>query len=207
MKRPLVLILTIVFKVLPLQSVLAQERTHQGLYLSMGLGSVSGSIYGSDNSGNKLLIDGPAFGFDAQIGGPVAKDLLLHGTISVKTIAGPTINSIKVPDNYSFNEGLLGMGLTKYLQHNFFLTGNVGLGNYSLSETSKNSSSGTITSDRGFSYQVKAGKEWWVTSKWALGLAFTYSNTSINSQSGSVSEHWNSSRYGIMLTGTFFRNH
>lgn len=173
----------------------------------MGLGSVSGTINGSDNTGNRLLIDGPALGFDFQIGGPIGADLLLHGTISIKSISGPIINGTKVPNNYTFDEGMIGAGLTKYLNHNFFLTGNVGLGNYSLSENSRSSSSATTTSDRGLSYQVKAGKEWWISGKWALGLAFTYSSTSVNSQSGTVSEHWNSNRYGIMLTGTCFKNH
>lgn len=182
----------------------AQERTHHGLYLSMGLGSVSGSIYGNDNSGKTITVDGPAIGFDFQMGGRIAENLMLHGTISVKSISGPTINSIKVPDNYSFGEAMIGGGLTKYFNHDFFFTGNIGAGNYSFSTTS---SSETFSTSKGLSYQFKAGKEWWISKKWALGLSFSYSNTSLTDHSGGGNEQWNSNRYGILLTGSHFKNH
>ncbi len=203
MNRPLALSLVLILNGILSLASQAQKKTHHGFYYSIGLGSVSGGIYGSDNSGNKINVDGPAFGLDFQIGGPIKEDLILHGTISAKSISGPTINSVKVPDNYSFGESLLGIGLTKYLNHNFLLSGTIGIGNYSLSQNSSSSSAPSISSDRGFSYQAKIGKEWWVSSKWALGAALTYSSTSVNS----AGEQWNSNRFGIMLTGTRFKNH
>ena len=57
--------------------------------------------------------------------------------------------------------------MTYYMKDNFFITGNLGSGFFSLSDDDN-----TISTDRGFSYQLKAGKELCVSSRWGLGVVF-----------------------------------
>src|SRR5690242_21822057 len=87
-----------------------QERTRRGFYLSSSMGPVFGVINGSDNQGHYLKIEGTGFEFDAQIGGAVKENLLIHGTLGVKAIFNPTINSTKVSD-ISISESILGVGV------------------------------------------------------------------------------------------------
>jgi hypothetical protein len=167
----------------------------KGFYLSTSLGAPLGSIHGKDNSGTVLNITGTGGSFDLQIGGSIQSNLFLHATIISKVISGPEINGIKVPDRYSVNETVIGAGLTKYLAQNFFLTGNIGSGKFTLEDGNQTSST-----DNGFSFQIKAGKEWWIAKKWLLGISAQYSQTSLTSNpGGGIEEKWSSGRFGLML--------
>src|SRR5689334_9075082 len=128
LKRLSVVIATVLFSVCVL---CAQEKTHTGFYLSMALGPAFGDINAKDNMGQALSISGTGTGFDIQIGGVVQENLILHGNILIKSITGPTVNGIKMSEKYSVGESVLGVGLTYYLPTNFFLTGNIGSGNFS----------------------------------------------------------------------------
>jgi hypothetical protein len=180
-------------------SVFAQGSTHKGFYLSMQAGPAWGYINGNTNQQMSIKVEGTGIGFDLQIGGAIQENLILHGVIGIKSIYGPKINDIKISQDYSFDEFIMGVGSTYYLKHNFFLTGNVGLGNFSFSDESTNTSYDT---DNGFSYQLKAGKEWWIASRWGLGAALEYGGTRTKDSMNGYEETLQSHRYTIRFTAT-----
>lgn len=195
------IVLSIAFTFLS-HSVSAQQRTRRGFYLSTALGPVFGVINGSDNQGNYVKFEGTGFQLDMQIGGAIKENLIIHGNLGIKIIVNPTINSFNASDDFSISETMIGAGLTRYLSRNIFLTGNIGIGDFSLADNMN-----SVSTDSGFSFQLKAGKEWWVAKKLALGLVFSYGRTKLTSSPGAgIEEEWNSNRYGVMLNVSFVSN-
>jgi hypothetical protein len=61
----------------------------------------------------------------------------------------------------------------------------------------------SFSTDRGFSMQLKAGKEWWISKRWGLGVALTYGKTKLtNTPGGGVEELMNSNNFGILFNAT-----
>ncbi|WP_083934977.1 hypothetical protein [Segetibacter koreensis] len=180
--------------------------SHDGFYLSMAAGPAFGNINGDDNTGKDYKVKGEAFGLDVQIGGAIKPNLILHATLQNKTLVGPKINGVKMDNDHTFQELFYGAGLTKYTADNFFFTGNVGLGNFLQTESANNSNSGGTTTDPGFSFNIKAGKEWMVSKKWGLGGALFYGRTSLKNSGAGYSEKWNSNRFGLYFQATLCRS-
>ncbi len=177
-------------------AAVAQERTHKGFYLSMAMGPAFGNIDVKTSSGD-LEISGTGIGFDIQIGGALRENLILHGTIGLKSIYGPTINEVEINDEYSVDEFIMGIGVTHYLANNFFITGNIGAGDFAFSADNN-----SISTDDGFSFQIKAGKEWWVSARWGLGVMLEYGATSLTDSYGGEHDKWSSNRFSIRFIAT-----
>lgn len=170
------------------------QREHSGFYLSMAAGPAWGTVNGYDNQGNSFTVEGTGAEIDFQLGGTVIPGLILQGTITVKSVVGPDINGITVPDDYSMSETMYGAGITHYTPRNFFLTGNFGVGKFVFGDNTTN-----ISTEGGFSFLLKAGKEFWISKKLGLGAAFTYGKTSLTNTEGSITEKWKSNRLGVVL--------
>lgn len=185
-----------------------QPVYHHGFYLSMAIGPAFGNINGSAGTTDVYKVKGFAPGLDIQIGGAIAENLVLHGTLQVKTIIGPKINGIKLNSRYSFDENFLGAGITKYTTDNFFATANIGAAYYSFTLQNNNSVvSNKSSTDPGFSFNIKAGKEWLVSPKWGLGAALFFGRSAVTSSNGGVAgatgkEKWSGSRFGIYFQAT-----
>jgi hypothetical protein len=194
--------LTIVGLLLMLSCLSAQaqrNKDHKGFYFSFGGGPVKGNINGYDTNGNMSLISGTGTELNFQIGSAVWNKLIVHAVLDSKLLSGPTINNSKVTSNFSLNETVFGGGLTKYTRGNFFVTGNAGTGSFSFSDQKHK-----VSTKNGFAFLVKAGKEWWISRKFGIGLALTYNQTKLtNPTATGISEKWNSNRYGILVQATF----
>lgn len=113
--------------------------------------------------------------FDFRIGGTVAEDFALHGTLIGDVIEGPktkiTIDGQSASGD-AFNSvgfSLVGAGGTKYFApHDIFVSASGGVATFQAE--SKDGDKGKVR-DRGFGLQAKAGKEWWVSPNWALGAS------------------------------------
>jgi len=184
---------------------------HTGFYLSMSIGPVFGRINGEAISPDKYFFDfsgGTGAQFDFKIGGAIQENLILHAVIISNSTAGPKYSSsgeyVSMSDDISINEVMIiGGGLTYYLMpKNFFLSGSVGIGHFSLIDNKNNNLN--ITSDNGVSVQLKFGKEWWVSKNWGLGVALTYGKTSVNNRpSSGIEEKLNSNKLGVVFNATF----
>lgn len=183
---------------------------HDGFYLSLSMGPVFGEINYEGTSGfqNPMIykMSGTGLEMDIKIGGAIYNDIILHGTLISKALTGPTItdkdnNKGKAPDNVSVGEAMFGGGITYYyMPVNIFLSGSVGIGNFSLIDGQNNINAST---QRGLAFQLKAGKEWWVSKNWGLGIAATYEKTNLTSTVSGFTEKFNSNRFGILFNATF----
>ena len=177
-----------------------KEIVRKGFYFSMAAGAAFGTIRSVDNRGSKTHIEGDGAMFDLQAGSAIKENLFLHATLSSKFIGAPAISGDKMNGVSSFNETLTGVGVTRYFRNNTFITGNVGLGKFYWGDMNN----GTFYTDRGFSFQVKVGKEFWIAQNFLMGVSASYSRTALhnNSSTQPTSEKWRSSRIGFMITLT-----
>lgn len=180
-------------------------RQHTGFYLSMSVGPNFASINSEVPGYYDLTFKGTGAQFDVKIGGAVKENLILHATLTSSAMSGPKITSDgiseKTSNDISLGEAMFGAGLTYYIMpSNFFLSGSVGLGNFTLIE---GNNANSISTDRGFSMQLKIGKEWWVSKRWGLGIAMTYGTTNLtNSPGGGMEERMSSDNVGILFNAT-----
>lgn len=176
-------------------------QEHDGFYLSLGLGVVGGNINDSYQS-QTIAFGGLGSDIDIKIGGSITSDVILFGMLSSKAVSGPTITmggqTVTAPDNFYIGEGMLGAGIAHYTENNLFFSGAVGSGNFTILDVNKSGSSST--SGRGLSFQLKFGKEWWVSDNWGLGLNLNYSKTMVSLP---YSEELNSNRFGVQFCATF----
>jgi hypothetical protein len=134
-----------------------------------------------------------------QIGGALKSNFILHGTMQAKTILGPKINGVEMDNENFIHEIFYGAGVTKYTSQNFFFTGNIGIGRFGVDTLNHRD---VTTTDPGFSFNVRIGKEWMVSKKWGLGGALFYSRTALNNDRAGYSEHWESNRFGLYFQAT-----
>ncbi|WP_018614520.1 outer membrane beta-barrel protein [Segetibacter koreensis] len=206
MKKTFIAIMVMTSSITVFSQGKSSNVSHEGFYLSMATGPVFGNIHGDDNNGTTYKVNGEAFGFDLQIGGAIKPNLILHASAQNKTLVGPKINGVKLDNNHTFQENFYGVGLTKYTSDNFFLTGNVGVGHFIQTESTSNSHSDGTTSDAGFSFNIKAGKEWMVSKKWGLGGGVFYAKTTLKNKGVNYTEHWNSNRFGLYFQATLCKS-
>jgi len=175
---------------------------HKGFYLSMSAGPDFASISDKVAGNYDYVFSGTGAQFDLKIGGAISENFILHATIISNSLTGPKIKSGGVSQNTSNNltmgEAMFGAGITYYVMpSNILLSGSLGLGNFTVLDNDQKKS---VSSDRGFSMQIKAGKEWWISKRWGLGVALTYGKTSLtNSPGGGMKELMDSNNIGILL--------
>ena len=151
--------------VIPSFLLSAQKHTHKGYYFSIGGGYADGSIIVRNNE--KWKLTGPAFGMHVFIGGSLKDNLYLHFSFEAKTMH-PLINGKENDEYYTVEEVLRGAGVTYYTKRNFFISGNAGLGKFFITDKANGERYDT---NNGFALRIMGGKEWWISSKFALGLA------------------------------------
>jgi hypothetical protein len=194
-----------------LSTLKAQEkvREHKGFFLSMAAGPVFGKITdeisGDYNGIYNMDMDGVGAAFDFKIGGVISPNLILHATLISQTMSGPNIKisnnpSVKAPNELTIGEAMFGAGLTYYIMpQNIFFSGSLGLGNFTIMDETNDV---TTSTQRGVSFQLKAGKEWWVSRRWGLGISVTYGKTNLTNSSGGITEKLDSNRLGILFNAT-----
>ncbi len=183
----------------------AGYRQHKGFYLSMGLGPNFPSIKSEVIGDYDLTFTGVGAQFDLKIGGAIKENLILHATLLSNSMPGPKTTSAdgssqKTSNNLTLGESMLGGGITYYLMpSNIFLSGSLGIGNFTVIDDDKESN---VSTDRGFSMQLKVGKEWWVSKRWGLGVALTYGKTNLTNKPISGNELLRSNNFGILFNAT-----
>jgi hypothetical protein len=182
---------------------------HDGFYLSFGYGASFGNIKAEGENIKSLTISDVGFGFDCLIGWAVKENILLHFTGSGCMINGFTAKysdgtSEKAPNNINLMAMFSGIGATYYfMPYNAFVSASIGSGSFNVTD-SKNTENSWHT-DPGFSFQIKAGKEWWVSKNWGLGVAAAYTmlNSEYTPEGSSFSENWTSNKFSLVFSATF----
>ena len=183
-----------------------KDRIHKGFYLSMSIGPSFIAVTDVAAGDFDYKYKGTGALFDFKIGGSRKENILLHATLVSSSLVGPKLyaegTSLKLPDEISIGEGMFGVGFTYYVMpQNILLSASAGIGYFTLSDTKNNVN---ISTDKGFSFQLKAGKEWWVSRRWGLGIGVTYNRTSLTNRPGDgITELLGSNNISLLFNATF----
>jgi len=178
---------------------------HKGFYLSMSLGPNIMSIGDKVPGSFDYNYSGTGAQFDLKIGGAVSENLILHATLISNSLARPTFKTsgvvVNATNNVTIGEAMLGAGMTYYaMPANILLSGSVGVGNFTMMDNNKKNS---VSTGRGFSMQLKVGKEWWISRRLGIGAALTYGKTTLTYiPEYDIEEMMNSNNIGIVLNAS-----
>lgn len=172
-----------------------KEHQHTGFYLSMGLGPAFGKVDNIKRAGGA---------FDFKIGAAVKENLILHATLlSNAVFYQPKGTSFNTSNEILISEAVFGGGFTYYyfMPENLFISASIGSGAFAIQDQNTKVSA---TSNQGLAFQVKTGQEWWVSKRWALGVAVAYNHTSVDVLANErLSNNLKSNRFSLMFNATF----
>lgn len=179
---------------------------HDGFYLSMSIGPLFGSISENVIGSYKLYMNGICPQLDFKIGRALNDRIILHATLisNMSVVLKTKISdnsSVITPNDLEGGEVIWGAGMTYYFIQNFFISSSFGLGKFTLYDSKHNL---TTNSKRGFSMQIKIGKEWWISKNWGLGVGLSYGKTNLTDKSISgIEKKLDSNRFGLLFNTTF----
>jgi hypothetical protein len=166
-----------------------------GFFLRLSGGASVANTSISDPLLTEFELSGVGGNFQTAIGAMVAPNLALHGTVWAWFVGSPSakIAGLDVGQfSGNLNLSALGGGATYYfMPANVYLSGNLGVGQLSTEASS---------SDAGFVMDLALGKEWWVSSKWGLGLSGGVQYHSI--PDGGLTQNWSGTTFLLSFSAT-----
>ena len=158
--------------------------THDGFFLNFALGfGYQGLDYeGEDEEAfYEASASGLAFDMSYRIGGRIAPFTVLHATVlrvsnlseleADITVKGKT-ESFSTSD-YIAAMYLYGIGVTYFIPpHNYYVSGSVGTALFTMEDDDDYIKA---SSSLGIGFQLLAGKEWWISENWGIGIAVAMS--------------------------------
>lgn len=191
------------------RQILAGDRAHvSGLFLRLsgGGGAASTEI---DYAGTKTKIEGSTADINLAIGGIIAKNLALHGTVWGWITSDPDVTegSVTIPLNGFADFSAFGGGITYYfMPANIYLSGSVGVGTLSLDGDIAGIDV-TGETDLGPAFDITIGKEWWVGTSWGLGVALSggfhsVKDGGVDTSGATIDEQWQGGNLAVRFTAT-----
>jgi hypothetical protein len=184
---------------------------HDGFYLSLTGGPAFGTITlnATHTSFTKMEFGGTGFQFDFKIGGVISEEanLILSFDLISRAISSPSLtvdgNTASTTSSVTAGDVLYGVGITKYfMPENIFINATVGIGVFSFGYDNNSGSSKS-----GFGFQIKGGKEWWVSDNWGLGVAVGLGYISADDQTDSSNPNYSATisttKFFIVFNTTF----
>ena len=209
MKRTPIIFLAILLSGVNLAAQADHEpgyQAHDGFFLSMSIGpgmvNINDDITGGTYS--NLKMSGIGAVIDIKLGAAVSENLILHGDIiSISSgklnveADGSDIGTIE-GDN-SLGNIMLGGGITYYfMPSNVFVSGSGGIARFTITTNDQTSST-----QAGLGLHVKAGKEWWISSRWGLGVSAIVNYAHVNNEADNMTEVLNGTFFGLSFNATF----
>ena len=194
-------------------------HAHDGFFLRLGLGGgyarTSISI-----DGEKLTYSGTSIPVNLAVGAAIRPNLILFGEVISTQLYSPNskyAGEKRTASSMNVNIQGIGPGVAYYFMPiNIYVSGSILL--HKVSYTDDNDDyEATDLSTIGFAANLRAGKEWWVSPNWGLGLAAhfmlgtaknralynTSGNPALPSESGYVDSRWNSIAFGLLMSATY----
>ena len=157
-------------------AVLAEPFTHDGLFASAAMGVGYASFENADSK-ESLTADGFGMKLHGKLGYYVVRDLALHADLGYVMYSNFREARYGIPtyvdhDFYVVSSVFVGAGATYYVPtwNNVFLSGALGVTGYRLNCHKYSGNTGL----RAFSFDIGAGKEWWVSERLALGVSASF---------------------------------
>ena len=179
-----------------------EPRTHDGFFLRLSAGGGTASSKIDDEVAGSIELSGTPTDLNIAIGGMVAPNFALHGTLYGYVMSDPDVD-ITLPGLGSASGSLngdatlaaFGGGATYYFMPvNVYLSGTVGFGSLELDGDVKGET------DDGLVIDLSLGKEWWVGNSWGLGLAGGYGYHSFGDPD--VDSNWSGSSFVLRFSAT-----
>ena len=209
MKNVCLMVLSLL--ILPAISALAQyERVagyheHDGFFLRFHAGAGSGKMVETDIPISDLTLTGMSGVFRFQIGGSIASNLILFGELGAFSMSDPDIDYGEYTQAYADIELSItdyGVGLTYYfMPSNIYVSGTL---TFSKNRLSIRAMDVTGETEMGYGGYLSAGKEWWVSGDWALGVAGFYYFSEVTDKANDGTEYpVSNSVVGIVFSATY----
>ncbi len=185
-----------------------QARQHEGFFMRFLLGAGQGKVVIEDVEGSDMEFKSTPIGARIQIGGSVSENLILFGEIGGANFSEPTVT-------WKGDEGMLtgydvsindyGVGISYYIMpSNIFLSGSFSLSKDRIKTKDDEAETKTeATTESGLGFYLSAGKEWWVSDKWALGCALFAQISNATDKGPSGEYPVKNSVFGIAFSATF----
>jgi hypothetical protein len=193
-------------------SVLCQDGIHEhdGFYLRMLLGAGYAELVEKNVLGSDLKFSGTTVPFRFQIGGQVSKNLIAYGEFGFASQTNPKMEWMgrsESSSDFTVSVGDLGIGITYYLMPvNIYFSLSLLYSSVQL-EYDDTKGESEIDFDNGNGINIIVGKEWWVGTQWALGVALYgyYSDMQVQTSiEGSNYEYYSYNySFGAMFSFTY----
>jgi len=182
----------------------AGPNDHDGgffLRLSGGFGYASSKVEIDDIS---FQLSGLTGDVNFAIGGVVTPNLALHATLWGWTTSDPELEVCEsghcesgTVEEVDFGLTGFGGGVTYYfMPSNFYISGSICVANLSLTYQGA-----TAESEYGPAIDITAGKEWWVSSSWGLGVAGAFGYHWIGEEA--ITEKWSGPSFAVRFSATY----
>jgi hypothetical protein len=175
-------------------------QQHEGFFIrpELGIGYVNSS---ASQRGSDVAVYGGASDFSLAVGGALKENLILAGHLYTTAASDPDmeLNGFKVSTRDT-TSGLVGIGpqLTYYFMPlNLYVSGTLAI---TRLVTKTNGVEGKT--DVGLGARFAAGKEWWVSDNWGLGVA-AHLGLSSNKDQGPDAPRIGTWTSGIAFSATY----
>lgn len=181
-----------------------EARKHEGFFLRFLLGGGPSSIVLKDVEGSDMKFKPTGSDFHIQIGKSVGENLIVYGDLGGLSLFDPDVEwkgDTATSEDVSVSAFGFGAGVTYYMMpSNIFVSGSILAVKNSLEYGDNIEAEG----EYGFGLLLSAGKEWWISDKWALGggIYFEFSSTKDKKDAFGNQTKIKNSSFGIMFSAT-----
>jgi hypothetical protein len=170
--------------------------------LRLHLGAGYTHFSGADGFGNTVTASGGSGSFGLAIGGAVAPNFIVFGTVFGVGFS-PTVKVGGVDAGLSNSSAALagiGAGVAYYLEPiNLYLSGALAFTSAEIDDANSNP---IFQTRDGIGVQLMVGKEWWISQDWGIGLAGEFIGASMKDKSDS-SVTWSADTFSILFSATY----
>ena len=174
------------------------SRDHEaGFFLRLSTG-VGGAKTERAEPAPGIEVSGPTGDLNIALGGTITRNLALHATFFGWRASDPTVNELDTGLNdATLALGAVGLGITYYFMPiNLYVSPSIGPA-YLVTDLTNDSEATGL----GLGIDFTVGKEWWVSDRWALGVAGGFGAHVISDDD--APPNWQGASFAVRFTSTF----
>ncbi len=179
----------------------AGYHEHDGFFLQLdlGLGAMSSK---ASSGGTDVELSGTAAQFSLALGGALTPNFIVAGQLWGVTVSSPEVKvngqSLGSVSDSSIGLSGIGLNLTYYFMPlNFYLSATPSIGRLTAKQGGQ-----SADTKNGFAIRLAAGKEWWVSDNWGVGLNLQFAHSS-NEDTGTNPPTWGTNWFGVAFSATY----
>jgi hypothetical protein len=163
----------------------AGVEMHDGFFLRLTTGPAGGAVSLDVPDVAERTYSGGGWSSSIDVGGAVVRDLVIFGRLRGAWLFDPKVRDgdakVDLGDDFIVTQGLIGAGINYYIMPiNIYFGGAIGFATITTArDRAGDADDDREASDVGFGIDLDAGKEWWVSDNWGLGVALRLSLASV----------------------------